>query len=300
MNRYLLLTTAFCAIGTVALPAQADGDTFQINVGTAIANNKNDNKLDTTSTTGYFKYFLSPVAIDQNQPYGEAEFIQRASNLIVRGTSTSYEDKNSEKTRYGGYGFDGVIYYRDWFLSGSSFSNDFTIRSKANNSRSYAINDASSAVGIGFYFLPLSTLAYSRSQAGASYSPSNGLAAILDIKNTSDALAVKTLLSLQNGQSLGLQGSWTRSNREQTLNESNKIVQVDGAYYLNPKMYLNLGYSKNTGDRAESEGNRISYGVGFTTNYRLLFLVQATKFSAKNSGIGFDSSSLQASAQYRF
>lgn len=300
MNRFFLPFVTLVAIGTLTLPAQAGDETFQINVSATIANTKNDKQLDTTSTTGGFKYYLSPVALNKNQPYGEAEFLQRSSNLIVRATSTSYVDNTFERTRYGGYGFAGTVYFGDWYIGGSTSSSDFTLRSKANNSRSYAINDESSSVGIGFYFLPLSTLSYYRSQSGVSYSPSNGLAAVPEIKTTTDALAIKTLLSLQNDQFLVLDGSWTRSNREQTLTESNKIVQVGGAFYLNPKMHLNLGYSKNTGDFAASEGNRISYGVGFTTNHRLLFSIQATKFTAKNSGVGYDASSLLTSVQYRF
>lgn len=300
MNYFFLSSVALCAIGALSLPAQADGETFQINVGTAIANNKKDNQLDTTATTGNFQYFLSPVAIDKNQPFGEAAFIQRVSNFGANATSISYEDKTYERAHYGSYGFGGIVYLGDLYLSGSTSTTNPTLRMKTDTSKSQVIDASTNSLSIGFYFLPLSNLTYSRSETSQNYTASKGLGAIPEVKIASDSFAIRTLLLLQDSKALTLNGSWTKSNREQTLNESNKIVEVGGQYYPNPKIFFGVGYRKNSGDNASSEGNQISYGVGFTTNNRLLFAIQANKFSAKYSGVGFDSSSLQASAQYRF
>lgn len=300
MNHYLLSITAFCAIFVFAMPVQADVGTFQIDFGATVANNKNDNQLDTSAKTGQIQYFFSPVVLDKNQPFGEAAFIQRIGNLGAAASSLSYEDKSYERANYGGYSFNGAVYSGDLFLMGSTTNNNPTLRAKTDTSKSQVIDASNNSLSIGFYFLPLSTIAYSRSETSQNYTPSQGAIKIPEVKATSDAISIKTLLSLKNGQSLVLNGSWTRTNREHTLNENNKIVQVGGAYYLNPQMYLNLGHLKNSGDNASSEGNQISYGLGFTTDHRLLFSIQATKFTAKNSGVGFDSSSLQTSVHYRF
>lgn len=300
MNRYLLSITAFWAVATFTMPVHADVETFQVNFGVTRANSKNDNQLNTTATTGNFHYFLSPVAINKNQPVGEAAFIQRVSNFGANATSISYEDKTYERAHYGGYGFGGIIYSGDWYLSGATSSNNSTFRAKTDTSKSLVTDASSNALSVGFYFMPLSTVTYSRSEATQNYTFSQGFRTIPEAKTTNDSFAIRTLLLLQDSKALTLNGSWTKSNREQTFIESNKIIEAGGQYYPNPKIYFGVGYRKNSGDNASSEGNQISYGVGFTTNHRLLFSIQATKFTASNSGVGFDSSSLQASAHYRF
>jgi len=299
-NRYFFSSVALFAISTFTMSALANEDTYQIEFNASSANRDNDNKLNMTENSLGFKYFISPVALDKDQPFGEAEFLQRSSYLFASSSSLTYEDISSEKTRYGSYNFGGRVYLGDWYIAGGTSSTDLTTRSKSNNSQSYAITGSSNSLGVGFYFLPLSSLTYSRSESATSYSPSQGLSSVAEIKDVRDTLSLKTLLNLQNNQTLVLNGSWTQVNREQTLKEVNKIVDISGQYYPNPKTYFLVGYSINSGDRASSEGNQISYGVGFTTNHRLLFNVIATKFSAKNSGVGYDESSLRASVDYRF
>jgi len=299
-NRYFFSSVALFAISTFTMPVLANEDTYQIEFNASSANSDNDNKLNTTVNSLGFNYFISPVALDKDQPFGEAEFLQRSSNLYTSSGSLTYEDKYFEKTRYGSYSFGGRVYFGDWYITGGTSSRDLTLRIKSNNSHSYAITDGSNSLGVGFYFLPLSTLTYTRSEGAISQSPSQGLSSVAEIKDVRDTLSLKTLLNLQNNQTLVLNGSWAQDNREQTLKEVNKIVDIRGQYYPNPKTYFLVGYLQNSGDRTSSEGNQISYGVGFTTNHRLLFNVMATKFSAKNSGVGYDESSFRASVDYRF
>lgn len=292
-----LLATAFCSMVIANVYAQ---DSYNIEAGGQYMTSSADDSTDQKITGIGGTYYLKPIKIDSTKPYAELDFLQRASGISVLYGVNKFEDADFLSTNIPQLKVGGVFYVDNFVLGASTQSFDKNFNLKQAPASYYGIKNEATTLSVGYFVLPNTLVSFVNEKETQKHSPSTGLAAIKDLTNTTNSVTSHSVISLGGTESLVLDFSYKQVNRDQTTSKDNTIYEAKARYYPKNNIFVEGGYSKNTGDTAYFKGKTTLLGLGYSFTPRFALSITALDFSGDVASEKSSSKTTGVIASYRF
>ena len=275
-------------------------ETYNVEVLGSINTLNLDNQEKWTNTKISGNYYLKPIKIDNAQPYGELDFLQKASSLTLSYGNQTYESENTASGKFTPLAIAGNFYFDNFILglSNSNRSTDLTVKTNAANYLTTKNN--LNGINIGYFITTDTAVYYKYSKDAYTFTPSAIATATKDLSYTTSSITSQTVTSMGVGQTLRVDLQYNQITREQTLLQKNNEYGVSLRYYPESKYYVEGGYLTNTGDWDYTKGNSLSAGIGYSLTSRFNFALSTAKFTADVTTQRTSSTSTTLTAGYRF
>lgn len=269
------LTTATFAAETYSVEAAARYNTFK----------KEEDNLKTTSSIAQGTYYFKPITIDSAQPFFEQEFLQRSSGITLKGTVFKAEDNNFAKTTAYPVNASGK-FYLDKFVAGLSYTyqakKNFGYKDTTTNIHQ-EVSGNGSQLSLGYFVTQNTSLSYVHGQSVTKRTDisTDGTRDPLSNYNWKlNGIASHTVYNLTGSQWLVADLGYYQIKQEMDPpSEKNREYSVSLSYYPFPKLYLQGGYIRNTGENQADKGRTASLGLGYLITQRLGVLLSSYKFT---------------------
>ena len=245
-------------------------------------------------------YYLTPIKINNSQPFAELDFLQKASSIGLIYANVGLESPTFANATFNPLGIVGKFYADNLIIGFSTANWNTDLKSKTNAANYYGLKYSNTVINIGYFITPETAVTYTNRRAGYTYSASAGLTAVKDANYTTNSFTSQTVMSMSGTQSLRVDLQYNQITREQTLSEKNNEYGVSLRYYPDTKYYVEGGYLANTGDLASAKGKTLSAGAGIQFTPRFGVLLSTAKFTGDVSTELSSSTSTTLTAGYRF
>jgi hypothetical protein len=297
MKFKMTMVAVVVALAATNLYAQ---ETYNVEVVGATGSKNTDDQTKQTLTMFNGIYYFKPIKIETNQPYAELDFLQKASSISLTYGNQSIETANVVNTTITPLGITGTVYIDNLILGFNSSNWSADLKLKSNTARYTGIKANTTGVDIGYFVTPETALSFTTSKDTASYTPSAGVAAQVDLNITTNSITSRTVTSLGGSQSMRVDLQYNQITREQTLSLKNNEYGFSLRYYPDSKYYVEGGYLTNTGDRDYDKGKTLSAGAGILFTPRFGVLLSTAKFTGDVSTEQSSSTLTILTAGYRF
>lgn len=216
-----------------------------------------------------------------NHPLAEASYLERIGSVALYGGKT---DKESSSWESDGHFYGASLTF--WkpgmpvaFLASYTKTKiDFDLQNSADQDKDID----SYFFGVGYFFKPalLGEFQYSHSDSDTTFSRSSPEAIS---KSDFYGLSAKYVKELPSGTAFNIEGitGVVRFNNDGDSG-SNVIVKILSDYYFNRQNSIGAGYTLNTGDDKDAEGNTFNINFRAFLNQNLSINAGVAKFFAKN------------------
>lgn len=258
-----------------------------------------DQENDETSVySAKARLHFSPVNTS-NHPLAEASFLERIGSVAFFGGQGKGEGSSfdSEGPFYGA----SLIFRKPelpvtFHTSYTKTKVKFELKEQEDQESEFDSYD----FGMGYFFQPalLGEIRYSHSRSETTFSGSSFTS---DSKSDFYGASAKYVKEMPDGTAYNIEGAAGVVRFDSDLNDSgsNTIVSISGDYYFNRMVSFGAGYTYNTGDDNDAEGN--TFNVNLNTFLNQHFSVNAgfAKFFAENPE-GEDAESFTIAVTTRF
>lgn len=275
-------------------------ETYRIQAGAAFSKYSSDDSLASTSTKIDGTYYLKPIQVDISQPFGEFEFIQKASGVQVAYESRKLETPIFAPTSASLTGAGGRFYFDSIVAILGVENASMRLTTRANAAHYVDAKVSKTYFGLGYLIRPSSELGFKYQDSKITHSVSPSLPAINDDTQTRQGIYSHTVLALDGNQFAVIDLEYNNIDRKQSKNESNQETVVKVKYYPEGRLYFEAGLNFNSGDHQSDVGRTTTFGMGYAYSPRVSFVAQVDNFAAGNSSLGADHKISSLGVRYRY
>lgn len=212
------------------------------------------------------RHYLKPVQANENQPYAEAPFLQRASSITGSIGKESSDTNTTETNNYTQKMLGTTIYQGNYILDVFVQNSERNTRLKSNSSLGYDTKTLNGQLSVGYFVQENTTLSYVHSKSTVDSSLVGGVMNLSDWSTSSNGLSVRSVIGLSSGYFVALSGGYKKINVSSVTNSNNNEYEGAVRFYPNTRSYLEYQYVNRDGDNNGSTGNTHRASAGIELN----------------------------------